>query len=171
MVTRRGFLAGAGVIAGGSALMACAPGAEADKGEGKASISTASNLATQTVAFDGVHQAGIATPQQANLNLVAFTVRPGVDRAGITRLMRLWTEDARALCAGQTPLGSLEPEMAVSPRISPSPVVLVPDSLILPVLLISDPNGSIRFRPLTGTSWMTAGVRRTWYCRCVAMIP
>ncbi len=115
MVTRRGFLAGAGVIAGGSALMACAPGAEADKGEGKASISAASNLATQTVAFDGVHQAGIATPQQANLNLVAFTVRPGVDRAGITRLMRLWTEDARALCAGQTPLGSLEPEMAVSP--------------------------------------------------------
>ncbi|NLZ57325.1 MAG: Dyp-type peroxidase, partial [Corynebacterium sp.] len=58
---------------------------------------------------------GIATPQQASLNLVAFTVRPGVDRDGIIRLMRLWTEDARALCHGQTPLGSLEPEMAVSP--------------------------------------------------------
>lgn len=109
MVTRRGFLAGAGVLAGGSALSACSPGVQAE-----ASISTAS-LATETVVFDGVHQAGIATPQQASLNLVAFTVRPGVDRDGIIRLMRLWTEDARALCHGQTPLGSLEPEMAVSP--------------------------------------------------------
>lgn len=109
MVTRRGFLAGAGVLASGSALSACSPGVQAE-----ASISTAS-LATETVVFDGVHQAGIATPQQASLNLVAFTVRPGVDRDGIIRLMRLWTEDARALCHGQTPLGSLEPEMAVSP--------------------------------------------------------
>lgn len=110
MVTRRGFLTGAGVLAGGSALAACA------SGEGVASTSVELNrLATQTVPFDGTHQAGISTPLQSGLNLVAFTVRPGVDRDGIIRLMRLWTEDARALCTGQTPLGSLEPEMVVNP--------------------------------------------------------
>ncbi len=116
MVTRRGFLTGAGVIAGGSALAACAPAAQTTgAADGTSTSIDQVNLAVQTVPFDGRHQAGIATPHQAGLNLVAFTVRPGVDRDGITRLMRLWTEDARRLCAGQTPLGSLEPELTVNP--------------------------------------------------------
>lgn len=108
MVSRRGFLGGAGLIAGASALAGCSAGENEPEG---ASIS----LKGQVVEFDGRHQAGIATPHQANLNLVAFTLRAGVDRAGVTRLMRVWTEDARALCAGETPLGSLEPEMVTSP--------------------------------------------------------
>ncbi|ALC06076.1 hypothetical protein CDES_08355 [Corynebacterium deserti GIMN1.010] len=109
MVTRRGFLGGASLLAGASALAACST---QDK-ESEAEAST--SLKAQAVAFDGRHQAGIATPHQANLNLVAFTLRSGVDRAAIVRLMRVWTEDARALCAGETPLGSLEPEMASAP--------------------------------------------------------
>lgn len=69
----------------------------------------------QTVAFDGVHQAGIATAPQAQLALVAFTVRAGVDREGVQRLLRLWTEDARRLCAGKAPLGALDSELAAHP--------------------------------------------------------
>ena len=86
MVSRRGFLGGAGLIAGASALAGCSAGENEPEG---ASIS----LKGQVVEFDGRHQAGIATPHQANLNLVAFTLRAGVDRAGVTRLMRVWTED------------------------------------------------------------------------------
>ncbi|MFP7364708.1 Dyp-type peroxidase [Corynebacterium callunae] len=112
MVTRRGFLAGASIFAGASAVTACSSPATP---QGAASEGASTSLKGQVVAFDGRHQAGIDTPHQAHLNLVAFSLRAGVDRAGIRRLLRLWTEDARALCAGQTPLGSLEPELATAP--------------------------------------------------------
>lgn len=72
-------------------------------------------LTHSTVEFDGPHQAGISTAQQANLNLLSFNLKEGVDRKGIRRLMRLWTEDARAMCSGEPPLGSLEPEMTEFP--------------------------------------------------------
>ncbi|MCT2023687.1 Dyp-type peroxidase, partial [Corynebacterium sanguinis] len=72
---------------------------------------TSQPLKEAVVEFDGAHQAGIETPTQASLNLVGFNLREGVDVRGVARLMRLWTADARALCAGETPLGSLEPEM------------------------------------------------------------
>lgn len=63
------------------------------------------------VAFDGARQAGIETPTQSSLNLVGFNLREGADTAAIARLMRVWTADARALCSGEMPLGSLETEM------------------------------------------------------------
>ena len=111
-LSRRGFLTGLSVTAGGAALAACSTD-EQDRvmaqGEGDTRLQDA------IVAFDDVHQAGIATPVQTHLNLIAFTLADGVDRAGLTRLMRSWTEDSRALCTGETPLGSLEPELVVAP--------------------------------------------------------
>ncbi|AJE33345.1 iron-dependent peroxidase, protein [Corynebacterium humireducens NBRC 106098 = DSM 45392] len=67
------------------------------------------------VPFDGERQAGISTPAQANLNLVGFNLVDGVDRGAVARLMRSWSEDSRRLCTGETPLGSLEPELVVAP--------------------------------------------------------
>ncbi|WP_368502600.1 Dyp-type peroxidase [Corynebacterium sp.] len=49
------------------------------------------------------------------MNLVGFNLKPGVAARGARALMRLWTEDARRLCTGENPLGSLEPEMAHLP--------------------------------------------------------
>lgn len=110
-LSRRGFLAAsATTVAGGVAVSCASPGQEQSAAE-----SNEYQLATMVHAFDGEHQAGISTPGQALLNMVAFTVRPGVDRAGIIRLMKVWTDDARRLCSGQTPLGDLEPEMTVTP--------------------------------------------------------
>ena len=111
-LTRRGFLTGLSVTAGGAALVACS--AE-DEGRVMAQGEGDTRLQDAIVAFDDVHQAGIATPVQTHLNLIAFTLADGVDRAGLTRLMRSWTEDSRALCTGETPLGSLEPELVVAP--------------------------------------------------------
>ena len=118
-VSRRIFLAGSATAASAGALAAC--GTAADKAGGAGATGTAdlpSNssendqpLTAALVPFDGDNQAGIATPSQASLNLIGFNLKPGVDKKGITRLMRLWTEDARALCGGRAPLGSLEPEM------------------------------------------------------------
>lgn len=120
-LSRRGFLSGLGVGAGGVVLSACTAAGptgtavvDADSGNA-ADLASAADLGTQTVTFDGPHQAGVATPPQAHLNLVAFDFREGVDRDGVRRLMRLWTEDARALTEGGVPLGSLEPEMSATP--------------------------------------------------------
>lgn len=114
-VSRRSFLIGATVTTSATALAACSnarPGAtdsaESSSTEGEAF------LATQVVPFDGLHQAGVATPGQALLNLVAFNLRAGVDLAAVRRLMTLWTEDARRLTRGENPVGSLEPELAES---------------------------------------------------------
>ncbi|MGP6173035.1 Dyp-type peroxidase [Corynebacterium sp. A21] len=110
-LSRRGFLSGLGLGAGGMALTACTTA----PAEVPTSTAPEPHLGTATVAFDGPHQAGIATPAQANLNLIAFNLRDGVDKRGVQRLMRLWTEDARRLTQGQAPLGSLEPELAAAP--------------------------------------------------------
>ncbi|MBC3185435.1 Dyp-type peroxidase [Corynebacterium sp. zg-331] len=107
-VSRRGFLSGLSLSAGGAVLTGCrASGEQRDR--------TGASSATQTVAFDGPHQAGIATPEQPHLNLVAFSLRDGVDKRDLRRLLTLWTQDARELCAGRTPRGSLEPELTSHP--------------------------------------------------------
>lgn len=114
-VSRRRFLAGSATAASAGALAACAPGAEKAAGEtGEPPSNSEDNrepLTEAVVDFDGAHQAGVSTPSQAAMNLIGFNLKPGVDAKGVARLMRLWTEDARALCSGRNPLGSLEPEM------------------------------------------------------------
>ncbi|KQB85452.1 Dyp-type peroxidase [Corynebacterium oculi] len=109
-VSRRGFLSGLSLSAGGLALAGCRS-TEAGEPE-TASMGTAG---AETVPFDGPHQAGIATPEQAHLNLVAFNLVEGADRRDLRRLLTLWTQDARELCVGRAPRGSLEPELATQP--------------------------------------------------------
>lgn len=110
-IGRRSFLLG-----GVGALAATGVACSAQQNQSQELPSPASpSLEELVVPFDGDHQAGIATPAQAHLSLVAFNMRAGVDRTGVQRLLRLWTEDARALCAGRNPLGSLEPEMTHTP--------------------------------------------------------
>ena len=125
-LTRRGFLTGLSVAAGGAALASCSRAAEPGDGQtgdtnqveeaaGGRQASEDTRLQDAIVPFDGRHQAGISTPSQAHLNLIGFTLADGVDRGGVTRLMRSWTEDSRRLCTGETPLGSLEPELVEAP--------------------------------------------------------
>lgn len=111
---RRGFLAGASATAAASALAACAR-ADNPAGQGETDGIDTLALKESTVAFDGEHQAGITTPSQANLNLIGFNFVEGVDKSALTRLMRSWTADARRLAAGETPIGSLEPELTQAP--------------------------------------------------------
>ncbi|WIM68962.1 Dyp-type peroxidase [Corynebacterium breve] len=112
-VSRRGFMAGATVAASAAALASCANAGDAQKVDAASDAET--RLTAAIVDFDGPHQAGIETPVQANLNLISFNLKEDADRTTVTRLLRLWTEDARSLCAGKVPLGSLEPEMVTAP--------------------------------------------------------
>ncbi|KHO28518.1 Dyp-type peroxidase [Corynebacterium minutissimum] len=127
-VSRRGLLAGSAVAASAMALASCAQAdtdtsdtaGQQDAERAGDAGSTGPSAAEDTmggdiVAFDGKHQAGIQTPVQAHVELVGFNLRKNVGARGATALMRLWTEDARRLCTGENPLGSLEPELAVTP--------------------------------------------------------
>ncbi|WP_305094081.1 Dyp-type peroxidase [Prescottella sp. R16] len=69
----------------------------------------------ETVPFHGEHQAGIATPPPAHTTFVGLDLRPGVDRAALVRLMRVWTDDAARLTAGRGALADTEPDLAVVP--------------------------------------------------------
>lgn len=112
-VTRRGFLVGGATVAAGSALAACAAPSSPQTEEG--GVDEHQLLVDQQVPFDGPHQAGIVTPHQAHLNLVGFQLTDGLGAVDVARLLRMWTEDARRLCSGGTPVGSLEPEMTDRP--------------------------------------------------------
>ncbi|SDR98877.1 Dyp-type peroxidase [Corynebacterium timonense] len=122
-VSRRRFLAGTAAVAATGTAAACSShtaggrGAEPTPPSRPPSNSEPNDepLTGAVVAFDGERQAGVSTPTQAYLNLLGFNLKDRVDAAGVARLMKLWTEDARALCAGRPPLGGLEPEMSEWP--------------------------------------------------------
>lgn len=68
-----------------------------------------------TVPFHGAHQAGIDTDAQAHGLFLALDLRPGTDRDGLRRMMRILTDDAARLTRGEGALADTEPELAVAP--------------------------------------------------------
>ncbi len=73
------------------------------------------DAAADVVAFHGPHQAGIATPPPAHVAFTGFDLAPGVERADIIGLLRIWTDDAHRLTQGDPALADTEPELAASP--------------------------------------------------------
>lgn len=130
-VSRRGLLAGSAVAASAVALAGCAKGEESGQSSAESADASQASQAGDAgstgperreetmggdiVAFDGKHQAGIQTPVQAHVELVGFNLKKETTARGAAALMRLWTEDARRLCTGENPLGSLEPELSTTP--------------------------------------------------------
>jgi deferrochelatase/peroxidase EfeB len=88
MIDRRGFLRGAGVGAVGAAA-GVAGTAAVDRADG----------GDRRIPFEGPHQAGILTPQQAAASFVSFTaIAP--DRAALRSLFTTLTDRIRFLTAG-----------------------------------------------------------------------
>lgn len=115
--SRRHFLAGLSTGASAMALQGCSQAQQSKVGRESRNGAPGSDgmadvrLQNAVVEFDGEHQAGIKEAQQARANIVAFNLKEGVDRVGVARLLKLWTEDARRLTAGIAPRGTLEPEL------------------------------------------------------------
>ncbi|WP_084721663.1 Dyp-type peroxidase [Rhodococcus marinonascens] len=65
--------------------------------------------------FHGTHQGGIATPPQANARFVGLDLGEGADRATVSGLLKVWTEDAARLTRGEPALADTEPELAATP--------------------------------------------------------
>lgn len=94
-LSRRSLLAGAGGFALGGVAGA---GAMAWASEADEPAPTSSVGATEP--FRGPHQAGITTPAQARVELVAFDLASGTGPAAVARLMQAWTAAAEAMTSG-----------------------------------------------------------------------
>jgi dye decolorizing peroxidase len=105
-LTRRRLFAGGAAMAAVAA--GAAPGAHAAEGAPVAD-------GTATEPFHGPRQAGIATLPQAHAVFAGFGLRDGVDRDGVSRLMRVLTDDARRLTQGRPALADTEPHLALLP--------------------------------------------------------
>jgi deferrochelatase/peroxidase EfeB len=89
-----------GLAGAGAAGVAAAGVGGAVIGRATADEPTAAAGASAAVPFTGVHQAGIATPQQDRLHFVSFDVTTS-DRAALVRLLKDWTDAARRMTAGR----------------------------------------------------------------------
>ncbi|MGI5218771.1 Dyp-type peroxidase [Nocardia sp. CA-290969] len=101
-------------LLGSSAAAVGAVGAGA--GIYAATARTAPATGAETVAWDGPHQAGIATsPPQAHATLVGLDLLPKVGRAEFIGIMKVWTADIARLTQGRPALADTEPELAATP--------------------------------------------------------
>jgi deferrochelatase/peroxidase EfeB len=89
-LTRRGLIAGAGAMGAGLAL----GGVELERALGDSSAGAAQ------IPFHGAHQAGIATAAQDRLHFAAFDVTTE-RRSDLRDLLRVWTEAAERMTAGE----------------------------------------------------------------------
>ncbi|KHE00989.1 peroxidase, partial [Pantoea stewartii] len=98
---RRRLLKGLGMLGGAAAVGAGCPfhAGAAEQPDSFAPGTVTPNARQQRQPFYGVHQAGIITPQQAAMMLVAFDVLTS-DRRELQRLFQLLTQRIAFLTAG-----------------------------------------------------------------------
>ena len=73
------------------------------------------DLGRVTEPFFGIHQAGIETAQQAQVTLLTFDLKDGVNIEGLGRLLRVWTSDTVKATQGLESIGDPNPGMEVNP--------------------------------------------------------
>ncbi|WP_377324213.1 Dyp-type peroxidase [Pimelobacter simplex] len=114
-VLRTGAAAFGGAGAGWSASALVANGsAAAAPTDGPARV-VGPSAGAETVPVVGTHQAGVDTPPQAHLALVGWDLREDAGVVGLTRMMRLLSDDAARLASGTAALADTEPELAAHP--------------------------------------------------------
>ncbi|MEV6601493.1 Dyp-type peroxidase [Actinoplanes sp. NPDC051346] len=113
-LSRRNLLAG-GSVAGLSAAAGAAVGAAAIGRPPVAAAPAAAGFGTETVAFHGPRQAGVANEPPAHAAFVAFTLAAGTDRRTLGRMMRLLSDDAARLTRGEPALGDTDATLAGLP--------------------------------------------------------
>ncbi|MDO3650235.1 Dyp-type peroxidase [Nocardia mangyaensis] len=106
-LSRRRLLGGGAVAAGAVGIGWGASGLARREPDGDDGL--------DVVAFHGAHQAGIETTPPGHAAFVGFDLAPGVDRADIIGLLRIWTDDAARLTRGMPALADTEPELAARP--------------------------------------------------------
>jgi dye decolorizing peroxidase len=115
-VSRRGLLTGGTLAAGGTLVGAAAVATiRAEPPVRPPAKATVATVGEEVEPFHGERQSGIATEPQAHAAFLAFTLRPGTDRAALGRLLRLLSDDAARLTQGRPALADTEPELGLLP--------------------------------------------------------
>ncbi|PZG12834.1 peroxidase [Micromonospora craterilacus] len=115
-MSRRGLLTGGALAAGGTLVGAASVAAARDGGQPlPAPKPVAVTVGAAIEPFHGERQSGIATEPQAHASFVALTLRSGVDRTTLGRMLRLLSDDAARLTQGRPALADTEPELGLLP--------------------------------------------------------
>ncbi|MFD2767961.1 Dyp-type peroxidase [Micromonospora eburnea] len=115
-VSRRRLLTGGALAAGGALAVGAAVAAtRPEPGAHPAGMMPAGEVGEAVEPFHGARQAGVATEPQAHGAFVAFTLKPGTDRAALGRMLRLLSDDAARLTQGRPALADTEPELGLLP--------------------------------------------------------
>ncbi|WP_406045874.1 Dyp-type peroxidase [Micromonospora sp. NBC_00898] len=116
-VSRRGLLTGGALAAGGTLAGAAAITASRHGNQTvrPAEAVPAAAVGSAVEPFYVSRQAGVATDPQAHAAFIAFTLRPGTDRATLGRMLRLLSDDAARLTQGRPALADTEPELGLLP--------------------------------------------------------
>jgi len=114
--SRRQVITGAAAgVAGVAAGLGLAGATRADSSPSSTTSAVEPVHGGGTVAFHGVHQAGIATPAPAHGAFVGLDLRAGTARDDVRRMLRVLSDDAARLTQGRPALGDTEPELAATP--------------------------------------------------------
>ncbi|MBQ1049494.1 Dyp-type peroxidase [Micromonospora sp. C51] len=115
-MSRRGLLTGGALAAGGTLAGAAAVAStRTEPAERPPERTPVAGVGEAVEAFHGNRQAGVVNEPQAHAAFVAFTLRPGTDRADLGRLLRLLSDDAARLTQGRPALADTEPELGLLP--------------------------------------------------------
>lgn len=149
--TRRQALTAAvsGAVAAGSvAAVSGCRGSVGSSTTRPAGAATAGAIGSARVSPFGEHQAGIATPAPARVTVTAFTLKPGTDRAALGRLMRLWSENVKALAQGKASSGDPAWELVTQPSSLTITVGFGPGVFALDGLRGAAPPGLVPIPPM-----------------------
>lgn len=118
-MSRRALLTGGAVGAGLGTLLGAAAAFAGSTGLGltraaSGDVESGDGFGGDTISCHGAHQPGVVEVG-AHVRYVSYRLRPEVDRAALTRLLRLLTGDIEALTSGLGALADPEPELAMRP--------------------------------------------------------
>jgi dye decolorizing peroxidase len=91
----------------------------------------------------GAHQAGVETPAPAVVQVEAFDLLPTVDRSGLARLMRVWSQDLEAMTQGWPVPGDQARDLLADPSSLTVTIGFGPRVFELPGLAPARPAGFV----------------------------
>lgn len=112
-ISRRRALFGGAALVGGTAAATVWPAARAGAGQ-TAPPGGDATVGTDTVEFEGAHQAGVVTPAQAFSTFTAYDLTVTEPRR-VAGMLRILTDDIRRMAAGRPALADTAPELAATP--------------------------------------------------------
>ncbi|MBB2975937.1 dye decolorizing peroxidase [Microbacterium endophyticum] len=112
--TRRQFLLG-GAVAGVGAAAAIGVDYALNSPQPTDATASVPLNGEEVVPFYSAHQAGIDTDAQSHAAFIGLDLLATTDRDALRRMMRVLTDDAARLTAGESALADSEPELAVAP--------------------------------------------------------